>query len=107
LNFPEIDIMSLTNKFTGFYEYYNHLEDLIEQQTWKSAEEIGTLLSCRDLHADLKFLQVPAPEDKYYDRNAIRWSVFDDLIMLHLNVLNALSIKNWQMAFNHQKNARS
>lgn len=33
------------------------------------------------------------------------WAVFDDLVMLHLNVLNSLSARDWPSAFGHQNNA--
>lgn len=91
-------------QFTNFYEYYNYLDSLIDQQTWEAAEQFASLFSCRDRHADLEFLQVDSPENKYNNRSAIQWAAFDDLIMLHLNALHALRTRNWQAAFNHQTN---
>ena len=48
--------------------------------------------------------QVPVPEDKYSNRATIQWPISDELVILHLNVLHALTVRNWQLAFNHQTN---
>uniref|UniRef100_A0A183CH82 Peptidase_M14 domain-containing protein n=1 Tax=Globodera pallida TaxID=36090 RepID=A0A183CH82_GLOPA len=52
-----------------------------------------------------KVAQVSSPEERYDDRAAVQWAVFDELVMLHLNVLHALSASDWQAAFGHQTNA--
>uniref|UniRef100_A0A914I1U1 CSN12-like protein n=1 Tax=Globodera rostochiensis TaxID=31243 RepID=A0A914I1U1_GLORO len=51
------------------------------------------------------FSYVSSPEERYDDRAAVQWAVFDELVMLHLNVLHALSASDWQAAFGHQTNA--
>ncbi|CAK5023027.1 unnamed protein product [Meloidogyne enterolobii] len=93
-----------TKQFPHFYGYYNYLASLIQQQTWEAAQKYGVLISCNDSHADLKFLQIPSPEKRYYDRSVTKWPVFGDLVLMHLNVLNNLNEKNWHSAFIHQTN---
>ncbi|KAL3119886.1 hypothetical protein niasHT_007014 [Heterodera trifolii] len=89
-------------EFSNFYAYYDNLAALIDQQTWEAAEYASVLLCCRDKHADLKFLQLC---DRYDDRAVVRWAVFDDIVLSHLNVLHALSASDWPAAFGHQTNA--
>nr|CAD2202024.1 unnamed protein product [Meloidogyne enterolobii] len=93
-----------TKQFPHFYAYYNYLASLIQQQTWEAAQKYAVLISCNDSHADLKFLQIPSPEKRYYDRSVTKWPVFGNLVLMHLNVLNNLSEKNWHSAFIHQTN---
>lgn len=45
-------------EFKNFYDYYNKLSELLYREDWISAETCASLISIRDKHSDLEFLQV-------------------------------------------------
>lgn len=45
-------------EFHSFYEYYEHLCNLLKGEDWASAEKVAPLISVRHPHADYEFLQV-------------------------------------------------
>ena len=44
--------------FRSFYDYYNHVAGLLRAENWDDAETVAQLLSIKDVHSDLPFLQV-------------------------------------------------
>jgi len=47
--------------FSSFYDYYRYISQLLQEETWASAESAALLLSLKDKHSDLAFLQVCKP----------------------------------------------
>ncbi|KAI1716374.1 PCI domain-containing protein [Ditylenchus destructor] len=84
-------------RFRDFYDYYDQLSELLQSENLDSAKYAAALLSVKDPHGDLKFLQVINPEDVYRNRNAMDWA-FDDIILMHLQTLYFISRGDWAEA---------
>lgn len=100
-------------RFRDFYDYYDQLSELLQSENLDSAKYAAALLSVKDPHGDLKFLQVKFamcifrivmsnfqvinPEDVYRNRNAMDWA-FDDIILMHLQTLYFISRGDWAEA---------
>ncbi|MFH4975504.1 hypothetical protein AB6A40_002213 [Gnathostoma spinigerum] len=78
-------------------EYFTSLNVLLNEEDWSMAEDASKLLSIRDPHSQLRFLQVESVEN---ERRPQIDSVFDDIACLHLTVLYHIDRKKFENAFN-------
>ncbi|VDN07261.1 unnamed protein product [Thelazia callipaeda] len=78
-------------------DYMKNLDALLAEENWQSCEKAAKLLSVRDSHVQMKFLQVENAEEiqRLYLNSA-----FDEVACLHLAVIYHLSKDHYENAFN-------
>ncbi|CAI4228604.1 unnamed protein product [Auanema sp. JU1783] len=88
------------SRFRSIADYFQYLDDLIENADWESAESAAQLLSLNNNHSSLPFLQVEEYGSRK-NRSYLNDEAFDKIVCLHLQVLYSLNVaRNYENVYN-------